>query len=141
LRLNPPTEVIHSPGFASFARAASVASASAIELAFSRRASRPGRRPSRMMWLWLSMMPGTTVRPRRLMVRAQSPSSEPPPWPTSAKRPFLISTLDTTVSCRSIVWMLPFTSLRLAPALQSSASAQAGAAAAAESAIAQSHTA
>ncbi len=49
LRLKPPIDVTHSPGWISAARAASVASASPMELAFSRRASRPGRRPSSTM--------------------------------------------------------------------------------------------
>src|SRR5690349_17719662 len=108
VRPKPPTEVIHSPGCTSLARATSVASASAIEFAFSRRVSRPGRRPSRMMWLWLSMIPGTAVRPRRSIVRVHS-SSLCSWWPTSAKCPLVMSTLETTLSCLSIVWIRPFT--------------------------------
>src|SRR6266850_4700641 len=135
-------EVIHSPAFASLARAASVSSASWMEFAFSSRASRPGRRPSSRIWLWLSMMPGTTVRPCRLIVRVHSSSSlSPRRCPTAANLPFSISTEDTTESFLSIVWILPLTSLRLPPALQSSSSsAQAGAAAMhAASAAAPSH--
>src|SRR6266850_2656877 len=135
-------EVIHSPAFASLARAASVSSASWMEFAFSSRASRPGRRPSSRIWLWLSMMPGTTVRPCRLIVRVHSSSSlSPRRCPTAANLPFSISTEDTTESFLSIVWILPLTSLRLPPASQSSSSsAHAGVAAMhAASAAAPSH--
>ena len=102
-----------------------VCSASRIELAFSSRVSCPGRRPSRMMWLWLSMMPGTAVRPRRSTVRVQRSSSRPPP--TSTNRPSRISTDDTTVSFLSIVWIRPLTSLsERCPAQSRSSLAAAG---------------
>src|SRR6267143_1538854 len=127
--LKPPSDVIQSPAGTSRALAASVLSTSGIERAFSMRVSWPGLRPSRMMWSWLSMIPGTTVRPCRLMVRAQPSSSSPRRWPTAANRPFVIRTEDTMESFLSIVWIFPLTSLRLPPALQSSSSsAQAGAA-------------
>src|SRR6266850_7835593 len=128
--LKPPSDVIQSLAGTSRALAASVLSTSGIERAFSMRVSWPGLRPSRMMWSWLSMMPGTTARPCRLIVRAHSsPPSSPRRWPTAANLPFLIRTEDTTESFLSIVWIFPLTSLRLPPALQSSSSsAQAGAA-------------
>src|SRR6266850_1745581 len=140
--LKPPSDVIQSLAGTSRALAASVLSTSRIERAFSMRVSWPGLRPSRMMWSWLSMMPGTTARPCRLMVRSHSSSpSSPRRWPTAANLPFLIRTEDTMESFLSIVWIFPLTSLRLPPALQSSSSsAQAGAAAMhAASAAAPSH--
>ena len=117
LMLKPPSAVSQSPLGFSRARAAKVSSTSAIERAFSMRVSWPGRRPSRTIWLWLSIIPGTTVRPRRLISRVQSSLPWCQPWPTSAKRPFLMSTEDTTRSLASIVWILPFTSLSDLPSL------------------------
>src|SRR6185503_11125313 len=58
------------------------------------------------MWLWLSMMPGTTVRPFRSMIRApDAPGGAL--LPTATKRPFLVDTIVATVLLRSIVWIRP----------------------------------
>src|SRR5882762_8216042 len=61
------------------------------------------------MWLWLSMIPGTTVRPRRSMTFVSCPWSPLDAWPTSTKRPSLIDTAETTVFSSSIVCILPLT--------------------------------
>src|SRR6266853_689110 len=62
------------------------------------------------MWLWLSMIPGTTVRPRRSMTFVLGPWRPLDAWPTSAKRPSVIDTEETTVFSSSIVCILPLMS-------------------------------
>src|SRR6266702_3684880 len=59
------------------------------------------------MWLWLSMIPGTTVRPRRSMTFVSGPWRPLDALPISAKRPSLIDTAETTVLSSSIVCILP----------------------------------
>ena len=54
------------------------------------------------------MMPGTTVRPFRSMIRTPGPGTGAP-VPTATKRPFLIDTIVATVLLRSIVWIRPLT--------------------------------
>jgi hypothetical protein len=120
LTWKPPSAVSHWPAGISRARAANVACTSAIERAFSIRVSWPGRRPSSTMWLWLSMMPGTTVRPRRLISRVHSSSPLRASPPTAAKRPLRISTEDTTRSFASMVWILPWTRRSALPSGQRS---------------------
>jgi hypothetical protein len=48
------------------------------------------------------MMPGTTVRPFRSMIRAPGPGAAWP-VPTATKRPFLIDAIVAMVLLRSIV--------------------------------------
>src|SRR5688572_23618240 len=73
-----------------------------------------------MMWLWLSMMPGTAVRPRRSTIRRPAAGLGAAP-PTAVNRPFLMVTVFATVLLRSIVWIRPLTKT------SSSAAAAAGA--------------
>jgi hypothetical protein len=61
-------------------------------------------------WLWLSMMPGTTVRPRRSITRV--PARGGGALSTAEKRPLRIDTLRAIVFFPSIVWILPFTKTR-----------------------------
>jgi hypothetical protein len=69
----------------------------------------------RTMWLWLSMIPGTTVRPCRFTTCVPAPCWAPAPFPTITKRPFLMATSDTTVLWSSMVWILPFQRMRSGP--------------------------
>src|SRR5262245_1536342 len=85
-----------------------MSSASLIECAFSSGVWKPGRLPISTMWLWLSMMPGTTVRPRRSMTRVFLPAwAFGRPVSTSRKRPSLITTEEAIVFFASMVWILP----------------------------------
>ena len=54
------------------------------------------------------MMPGTTVRLRRSMIRRPAAGLGAAP-PTAANRPLRIVTVATTLFFASIVWMLPLT--------------------------------
>src|SRR5215831_20282894 len=67
------------------------------------------------MWLWLSMIPGTTVRPCRFTTCVPAPWWDTAPWPTTTKRPSLMATSDTTVFLSSMVWILPFQRMRSGP--------------------------
>ena len=54
------------------------------------------------------MIPGTTVRPLRLMTRTPGPWACAP-LPTAVKRPSLTVTDDTMLFPASIVWIRPLT--------------------------------
>src|SRR6186713_2499721 len=60
------------------------------------------------MWLWLSINPGTTVRPPRSRVRVHALRRWPDRGPTAVKRPFWMVTSRTVVPRASIVAILPF---------------------------------
>ena len=67
LRWKPPIVVIQrAASGCRLARAATISCTSRIEDAFSSGVWYPGRLPISTMWLWLSMMPGTTVRPLQI---------------------------------------------------------------------------
>jgi len=62
------------------------------------------------MWLWLSMIPGTTVRAAQVDDLRVGPVMRPSRVPTSAKRPSVIDTEETIVFSSSIVCILPLMS-------------------------------
>src|SRR5689334_7639659 len=95
---------------------------SAIDAAVSSGVWYPGRRPSRMMWLWLSTRPGTTVRPFRLITCLQRLSTRPASLPTAENLSLWTVTVETTRFCASIVWMTPLTNTVSRPFGQRSAS-------------------
>ena len=62
------------------------------------------------MWLWLSMMPGTTVRPPRSITLLGTQLLGLGPGPITVNLPSWIMTEDTMVLAASIVWITPFCS-------------------------------
>ncbi len=63
------------------------------------------------MWLWLSMSPGTAVRPPRFTVRVHG-LRRPRLGPTDVMRPFWMTSSDAVVPRASIVTNRPFVSRR-----------------------------
>ena len=114
--VKPPTTRTHCGGGVTATCRFSMFIASASERTPSQRSSMLKFRPPRMMWRWLSIRPGSALRPLRSMVLVSGPA-----WaitsaslPTARKRPSLIATALAVGLPRSSVVKRPLRRMRSA---------------------------